>query len=255
MPTATFRFYAELNDFFSGEKGPLFSLSFGEDQTVKHLIEALGVPHTEVALILVDGEPVGFDTLVREGDRVAVYPPFRGLDLGVLSPVRPRPLPQIRFVLDTHLGRLAAYLRMIGFDTLYQNDYADQELARISSQEERILLTRDRGLLKRNLVDHGYWLRQTDPRRQLVEIMRRYDLFDAVAPFYRCMSCNGLLEPVSREEVLHRLPPRTRQYYQHFRRCCACDKLYWDGPHVQRMRQLIDWAMAQRPEKIENHES
>ena len=242
---AFFRFYAELNDFLpAGKRGISFAHSFGEDQSVKHLVEALGVPHTEVDLILVDGTPVNFATLIKERERGSVYPRFRSIDLALFpDTVRPPPLQEFRFVLDGHLGRLAAYLRMTGFDTLYRNDYEDEELARVSRDQGRILLTRDRGLLKRSAVAHGYWLRETDPRRQLVELLRRYDLYDAIDPFSRCMSCNGLLRPVAKEAINDRLPPKTRQYYHHFQLCNSCDKLYWDGPHVRRMRQLIAWAV------------
>jgi uncharacterized protein with PIN domain len=245
MPTVSFRFYSELNDFLPGGKqGVAFSHATAPDQSIKHLVEALGVPHTEVDLILVNGEPADFDHLPQEGDRVSVYPPFKAIDVTGVTRVRPRPLDEHRFVLDGHLGRLAAYLRMVGLDTLYRNDYRDEELARISQDEGRILLTRDRGLLKRNMVAYGYWVRQTNPLRQLVEVLRRYDLLNAVNPFSRCLACNGLLEEVSKEAVLERLPPKARQYYDEFRICRSCGKVYWDGSHVQRMRMLIEWAVT-----------
>jgi uncharacterized protein with PIN domain len=167
------------------------------------------------------------------------------MDITPLVHVRPQPLREPRFVLDTHLGRLAAYLRMLGFDSAYRNDYADEELARISSQEGRILLTRDRGLLKRNEVTHGYCVRGTDPRRQLVGVLRRFDLFQMVEPFARCIRCNSILQPVSKEAVSHRLQPQTRQYYEEFRICQKCDRIYWKGSHYARMRQLIDDVLGQ----------
>jgi uncharacterized protein with PIN domain len=153
--------------------------------------------------------------------------------------VRPQPLREPRFVLDTHLGRLAAYLRLLGFDTVYRNDCADEELARLSSSEGRILLTRDRGLLKRGLVTHGYCIRDTNPRQQLIEVLRRFDLCQAVAPFRRCIRCNGSLQPVSKEAISHRLLPRTRQYYDEFHICQGCDRIYWQGSHYRRMQQFI----------------
>jgi uncharacterized protein with PIN domain len=245
VPTVSFRFYAELNDFLpAGRRQVAFAHASAADQSIKHLVEALGIPHTEVDLILVNGEPVDFDCLPEEGDRISVYPPFKAIDVSGVTQVRPKPLAEHRFVLDGHLGRLAAYLRMMGFDTLYRNDYGDQELAQISRDEGRILLTRDRGLLKRNMVAYGYWLRETNPTRQLVEVLRRYDLSGAVKPFSRCLACNGLLEEVSKEAVLERLPPKARQYYDEFRMCPSCGKLYWDGSHVQRMRRLIELAVA-----------
>ena len=177
------------------------------------MIEAIGVPHTEVDLILANGESVDFDYLVENGDYVSVYPVFESVDITPLLRVRPRPLRVVRFVLDVHLGRLATYLRMIGFDALYPADYRDEELARISAEEQYILLTRDRGLLKRGQVTHGYWVRATEPRRQLVEVLRRFDLFGQTAPFRRCLRCNSLLEPVRKEEIVGRLPPKIRQCY------------------------------------------
>jgi len=247
MIQATFRFYADLNDFLPADKRQqTFSYRFGEDQSIKHLIEALGVPHPEVELILVNDRPVDFDQLLQDNARVSVFPAFRQLEVD--SPVRPPALTEYRFVLDAHLGRLANYLRMLGFDTLYRNDFDDPELARIANGEERILLTRDQGLLKRNLVTHGYWLRETDPRHQLVEVLQRFNLFKASKPFNRCLLCNGRLVSVPKASIADRIPPKAFQYYDEFYLCEECGKLYWEGSHVQRMRQLIEWAIGQAHE-------
>jgi len=167
--------------------------------------------------------------------------------------VRPRPLRQTRFVLDTHLGKLAVYLRMLGFDTWYRNDYRDEVLARISSGEGRILLTRDRGLLKRSLVTHGYWLRATKPRRQLVEVLRRFDLFGSTMPFRRCLRCNGLLQPVPKEVVIGKLGPKTREYYHEFAICRVCERVYWKGSHYRRMARFIQRILKE--EAIADQES
>jgi uncharacterized protein with PIN domain len=240
------RFYAELGDFLPREKRQVaFRHDFSGRVSVKHLIEALGVPHPEVDLVLVNGQSVGFSYLVQDGDHISVYPVFESIDISPVVRVRPRALRETRFVLDTHLGRLAAYLRMLGFDTVYGNDYADEELARIAADEGRILLTRDRGLLKRSVVTHGYCVRETAPRRRLVEVLRRFDLFDAIRPFSRCIRCNGPLEPVDAEAVADRLPPRTRQYYDEFRICQACGQIYWKGSHYERMQALIESVLAQ----------
>ncbi len=247
MKQVWFRFYAELNDFLPADKRQVgFVHSFEGRVSIKHLIEALGVPHPEVDLVLVNGRSVDFSYLVQDGDQISVYPVFESLDITPLVHLRPQPLRETRFVLDTHLGRLAAYLRMLGFDTLYRNDTADEELAQISSQERRILLTRDRGLLKRGVVTHGYCMRETAPRRQLVEVLRRFDLFQTVKPFSRCLRCNDMLQPVSKEAISHRLPPKTQQYYDEFRICQACNQIYWKGSHYQRMQQLIERVLAQR---------
>jgi uncharacterized protein with PIN domain len=183
---------------------------------------------------------VDFAYRVRDGDRISVYPVFESLDITPLVRLRPHPLRETRFVLDIHLGRLAGYLRMLGFDALYRNDYADAELARISSEQGRILLTRDRGLLKRSQVTHGYCLREIDsPRRQLAEVVRRFDLYGAVKPLQRCIRCNGLLQSIPKEGILERLPPQTRACYEEFHRCVACDRIYWKGSHYERMQEFI----------------
>ncbi|MGD8586122.1 MAG: Mut7-C RNAse domain-containing protein [Chloroflexota bacterium] len=236
MPQVFFRFYAELNDLLPAEKRQLtFAQSFKDRVTVKHLIESLGVPHAEVDLILIDGRPVGFDHIVAEGERISVYPVFESMDVGEVSRLRPRPLRESRFVLDTHLGQLASYLRLLGFDTLYRNDFEDPELARISQAEKRILLTKDRGVLKRKIVTHGYVVRETEPARQLVEVVDRFDLRGQFRPFTRCLRCNGLIESVDKAAVVDQLPADTRRYYDEFRRCASCGQVYWQGSHYQRM--------------------
>ena len=247
MNQAHFRFYAELNDFLPVERRMVsFAYSFRISPSVKDAIEALGVPHTEVDLILVNGISVDFAYRLLGDDRVSVYPVFESLDIAPLLRVRPRPLRRTRFVLDTHLGRLAAYLRMLGFDTLYRNDYEDEELARISSEEERILLTRDRGLLKRQAVSRGYCVRSTAVRQQLVEVVRRFDLFGSATPFHRCMRCNGTLRPVRKEEIIDRLPPQTRESYSEFRVCTGCGRIYWKGSHYERMQRTVRAVLGAR---------
>ena len=240
MNRAHFRFYAELNDLLPVERRMVsFAYSFQVSPSVKDAIEALGVPHTEVDLILVNGISVDFAYRLLGDDRVSVYPVFESLDIAPLLRVRPRPLRRTRFVLDTHLGRLAAYLQMLGFDTLYRNDYEDEELARISSEEERILLTRDRGLLKRQAVSRGYCIRSTAVRQQLVEVVQRFDLSGSATPFHRCMRCNGTIEPVEKEEIVDRLPPRTRESYSQFGICTGCGRIYWKGSHYERMQEMV----------------
>ncbi len=240
MQRAQLRFYAELNDFLPRERrGVAFTHWFRGSPSVKDVIESLGVPHAEVDLVLADGESVDFSWPVRDGARVSVYPVFESIDIGPLVRVRPEPLRDPRFVLDGHLGRLAAYLRMVGFDARWRNECGDEELARVAAEERRILLTRDRGLLKRRAVTHGYWLREVDPKRQLAEVLRRFDLARRVAPFRRCLCCNELLEPIRKELVADRLPPRVRERQVEFVRCGACERIYWKGSHHRRMERLI----------------
>ena len=240
MPHATFRFYQELNDFLPPQRRKVaFDYAWKGAASIKHLVEALGVPHTEVDLILVNDEPVDFAYQPQDGDRVSVYPVFEPLDISPLVRLRPRPLRETRFVLDGHLGRLAAYLRMLGFDTLWQIDWDDEMLADLSHNQQRILLTRDRGLLKRSAVTHGYWVRSTAPREQLREVLERFDLQRSVRPFTRCLACNGLLHPASFEAIKAHLLSDTARYYREFWQCGQCGKVYWQGSHYRRMLKLI----------------
>jgi len=238
------RFYGELNDFLSPEqRRKAFAHPLLLSASVKDVIESLGVPHTEVDLILVNTAPVGFRYRVRTGDYISVYPAFTSVD--VLSLLRLRaPLNDIRFVVDTHLGRLATYLRMLGFDALYETSCDDQELSRISARETRILLTRDLGLLRRGEVNYGYFVRATEPRRQLREVLRRFHLFHSAAPFERCLRCNAQLRPIAKESILDRLPPRTAECYHEFQICPACGRLYWPGSHYEHMRRLLEHVLA-----------
>jgi uncharacterized protein len=241
MPRSWFRFYAELNDFLPAERRfTEFPSDFLDIGTVKDRIESFGVPHTEVDLVLVNGISRPFDWRVQDGDHISVYPVFEALDIAGLTRLRPEPLREPKFVLDIHLGKLAAYLRMAGFDTAYRNGSADEELAAISSSEHRILLTRDIGLLKRGEVTHGYFVRETAPRLQLAEVVRRFDLGRLLRPFTRCMRCNGALQPVAKEEVAASLPPLVAELRETFQRCPGCGRVYWKGGHHQRMRTMME---------------
>jgi uncharacterized protein with PIN domain len=244
MKQAQFRFYAELNDFLPpGKRHTCFSHSFNGEQSVKHLIESIGIPHSEVDLVLADGRSVDFSHHVSDGERISVYPVFEAFDIAEVTRVRPRPLRDTRFVLDRHLGRLAAYLRMLGFDTLYRSDYADDELVRIAAGERRILLTMDRELLKRREITHGYYVRQSNPRAQVVEVLNRFDLARSLSPLDRCLRCNERLELVPKEMVLERVPARSLQYYNEFRQCPGCQRVYWSGSHYRRMQRFIEYVL------------
>ncbi len=235
------RFHAGLDNLVAlRRRGGSVSLEVAAGTTVKDLVESLGVPHTEIDVILVNGESVGFEHRVDDGDRIAVYPMSEVPAVVPLIRLTPTPLREPRFVLDVHLGRLARSLRLLGFDSVWGNDLADAELAAISVGEARVLLTRDRGLLKRAKVIHGYLVRETDPHRQIIEVLRRFDLFGAIDPFGRCLQCNGVLEPVAKEEVEHRLPLRTRQDHDEFRTCPDCGRIYWQGSHYDQLATLVE---------------
>jgi uncharacterized protein len=225
---ATFTFIDELNDFLPHyRKNIPFRLDFAPHQSLKHLIESLGIPHTEFGLVLVNEQPVDPSSRLREGDQVTVYPansPLEG---------------EACFILDNHLGQLATYLRMLGFDCLYRNDYQDDELARVAVEEGRVLLTRDRRLLMRKVIRHGYCIHQTDPPRQATEVLKRFGLPGRVKPFQRCLRCNTPLQGVDKQDILDRLEPLTKIYYNEFRICPTCLQIYWKGSHFEHMQQLI----------------
>jgi len=240
MKTAHFRFYEELNDFLSEQKRKKeFAYGFYGSPTVKDAIEAIGIPHIEIDLILVNGKSVTFDHRLSEKDTVSVYPVFESLDISPAIKLREYPLRETRFILDVHLGKLVKYLRMTGFDTLYEKYYSDSEIVEISLKDRRIILTRDRGILKYRSVTHGYWIRSQNPSEQFREVIRRFDLVNCFHPFYRCMSCNGLIKKARKDEIIDKLKPRTIQFYNDFYQCAKCSKIYWQGSHYKKMKEFI----------------
>ncbi len=242
MSQAIFRFYGGLDYFVASEQqsdAVVYPLDEKPDAkvAVKHAVEALGIPHTEVDQIAANEQVVGFDYILTADDVIDVCAWIPKPDQVNLRPPLPRP---VRFVLDTHLGRLAVYLRLLGFDALYRNDYADAILADLSQQEDRVLLTRDRGLLKRKIVEFGCCVRESDPKQQLISLLRRYQLVAEIAPWQRCLRCNELLEPVSKTEILDQLQPKTKLYFDDFQRCQGCGQIYWRGSHYDRMQAFTD---------------
>ncbi|MDQ7821522.1 MAG: Mut7-C RNAse domain-containing protein [Candidatus Eremiobacteraeota bacterium] len=248
MAMALFRFYEELNDFLPPEKRKTwFSYSFTGSPSVKDAIESLGVPHTEVDLIVANGGSVDFGYRICDNDRISVYPVFESLDISPVAVLRAKPLREPRFVLDVHLGKLAKYLRLLGFDTLYENDYSDEAIAGIASQDPgRIVLTMDRGLLKRKVITHGYCVRSRKWNEQVREVLARFDLYSQVKPFSLCLSCNGKIEHQA-DPPPGEIPPAVKRQCTEFSRCSRCGKLYWKGSHYDRMEALIGEFTA-RPE-------
>lgn len=230
MPQARFRLYDTLEDFLPArQRGKVLTVTFNGPQSVKHLLESLDVPHPEIGQVYANGQPVPLDYLVRSGDYIEAHPAPNGHPDG----------DEIRFALDGHLGRLAAYLRLLGFDTWYRPQVNDPELAQRAADENRILLTRDRDLLKRKVVRYGYWVRHLEPEAQLREVVERFALREEARPFRRCLACNGLLEPVPKAEVVHLLQPLTKRYFDEFHRCRQCGRIYWQGSHYQRLARLV----------------
>jgi len=242
---AEFRFYEELNDFLPPARRKCgFVHRFTDTPSVKDTVEALGVPHTEIDVILVDGESVGFGHRLRGGERVAVYPVFERLDVSPLVRLRPAPLRVTRFIADVHLGTLARYLRLLGFDTVWRNDLGDEEIIDRALAERRIILTRDIGILRNGRVTHGYWLRSTDPVAQLEEVVRALQLGPAFEPYTRCLECNGECVPIRRREAARVVPLQVFLVYRDFRRCAGCGRIYWPGSHLRRLDGVIERARA-----------
>jgi uncharacterized protein with PIN domain len=228
--TARFHFEETLTPLLPGnQRGGDFDYAFNGPQSVKHLIESMGIPHTEIGEVRANREIVGLDYLVHDGDQIEVRS----------AAPRRESTNEPRFVLDGHLGRLTSHLRMLGLDCLYRNDYTDAELIQIATGENRILLSRDRRLLMHKKLLHGYWVRSLEPEEQFREVVERYGLKNWIKPFRRCIRCNHLLEAVRKEDVLDRLEPLTKLYFDEFRICPACKQIYWKGSHFERMQKAI----------------
>jgi uncharacterized protein with PIN domain len=234
MKVARFDFSTSLQPLLKRDlRDKPVEMNFKGPQSVKHLIESLGIPHTEIGPLNADGKSIGLEYIVHDGDRIEVRP-VASADL----------TEEPHFVLDGHLGRLASHLRMLGLDCLYSNGYEDDELVQISVEGERILLTRDRLLLMHKIITQGYLLRSLNSTEQLHEVVKRYGLVRWVRPFQRCMNCNHPLEPVEKETVLRKLEPLTKKYYYDFKLCPACDRVYWKGSHYERMLEVIERLSA-----------
>jgi len=252
MAVATLRFYEELNDFLPHAlRKRDVTLRFEPPAPVRHLVETAGVPHTEIELVLRNGESVDLEARVGDGDRLAVYPVFESFDVAPLVRLRATPLRDPRFAADAHLGRLARDLRLLGFDTVFANDLGDDALARCAAAQGRILLTRDRQLLMRREVTHGCYLRAARPEEQLAYLVRRLQLCGLIRPFARCTACNTPVESVRAEAVAAALPPGVRRLHERFWRCAGCGRVYWQGSHWRamagRVTRLCGDAWGQTP--------
>jgi uncharacterized protein with PIN domain len=237
---ASVRFYAELNDFIK----PVFRQRKIEQPvkgrvTVKNVVESLGVPHSAIDLVLVNGNAVDFGHMVQPGDYISVYPEFESFDISGISRNRKKPLRTSRFIADAHLGKLATKLRMLGFDTLFSGELSDEEIINLAFAQKRIILTRDREMLKSGRVDHGYYVRSVQPARQLKEVIDKFDLGSQFRPFTRCLKCNGNLMKALKKEVENLVPGDIATLFQAFFRCSGCGKIYWEGSHYESMKADI----------------
>jgi uncharacterized protein with PIN domain len=241
MPLITVRYYAELNDFLPQDKRGYDGLyTIGDNQSISDFFSSIGVTPEKVDLILLNGRSVALHEKLCDGDRLSCYPVFESLNIRDTTRIRPVPLRQPRFILDVHLGKLASFLRMMGFDTLYRPDAADSQLLDISLNEERTLVSKDKELLHHDLLTRGYRVLSDDPREQLVELLHRFDLYSCVSPFSRCIRCNTLLESIQKEKIISRLPPKVQLYYDEYFYCKTCDQIFWKGSHYEKMRAFIN---------------
>jgi uncharacterized protein with PIN domain len=212
---------------------------------VGDIVRDLRLPSDGIDLILLNGAPTDLSHEVSDGDRLSLYPVFESFDISSVAKLRPKPLRSVRFVLDVHLGKLAYYLRMLGFDTVYRNDFEDEDLICVSVDEGRTLLSKDRELLADERLLRCYRVREKHPRQQLIEVLNRFDLFGSCAPLQRCIRCNVILESVEKSKILASLPPRVADAFQEFQQCPACDRVYWKGSHYERMTEFIDGILKQ----------
>ena len=241
MAQIRLHFYQSLNDFIA----PTLSSTeiihdFDRKASVKDMIESFNVPHTEVELILVNGTAVDFNYIVQHNDCIQVYPAFENLGVATSLRLRSEPSRPPVFVVDANLGKLARYLRLLGFDCLYRNDYNDDAVAKIASERQRIVLTRDRSLLQRKIITYGYFVRTDIPKIQTQEVLKRFDLYPLIKPLTRCTHCNGKLQEIDKQKIAHRLEPLTKQHYDRFLICSECEQIYWQGSHCARVKQLVD---------------
>jgi uncharacterized protein with PIN domain len=228
MASASFRFHGVLQDFLKRRhRGAAFAHDCARAASLKNAIEALGVPHTEVGRVTVNGAPATLQRTVREADRVEVFPAEE--DTGS-EPI---------FLADAHLGALARFLRMLGFDTLHEHAFTDRGIRRLAAAERRIVLSRDRELLKCREIARGCYVHALRAEAQLREVAERYGLAARARPFTRCLRCNVELRPVDKAAIEDALPPKVRAAQARFVRCDGCGRIYWPGSHYARMRAAL----------------
>lgn len=237
----TITFHGNLKELLAAGYRDTGVVSFNLDRlaSIKDVVEAYGVPHPEITRITVNGLEVDFAWLAGPDDRIDVEPIAPPFDVLSPSRLRPHPLPDIRFAVDVNVGKLASLLRLLGFDTLYQKYLPDAELAKAAVSEARILLTRDRRLLKRKIITFGHLIRAIDPVEQLQETVNLFQAAALIRPFSRCLRCNGILIEVAKDEIIHRLETLTIKYYHLFYTCRGCGQIYWQGSHQENMRNLL----------------
>ncbi len=209
--------------------------------SIKDILEGLGVLHTEIGTIVLDGQEQTFDKIARNGEHFFIYPLTPDIPPTIATTLRSEPLLNCIFLVDINVGRLARLLRMAGFDSeLVESASANSASVERAVREERILLTRNRDLLKMRILVFGRLVRSQDPEQQLKEIVDLYGLQGMLNPFSRCIACNGLLYGVEKNTIIDRLQPLTKKYYNRFKRCAGCGKIYWQGSHCDKMTAQLN---------------
>jgi len=240
MITVHLRFYEELNDFLPPKLRKVrFEKKLKFSTTVKDIIESCGVPHTEVKLILINGKSTDFNYHINDKDDISLYPIFESIDISGLTKLESSLPEEVKFIAGRNVGKLVRNLRLLGFDVVHDQYAKNSEILRKMKEDNRILLTRDRNILMCNEVQYGCYIYSNEPFKQTVEVVQRFKLVDAINAITRCSLCNSLLEPVQKKEILHRLKPLTKKYFEEFVRCTRCDKIYWHGSHHIKLRQFI----------------
>ncbi len=245
MPSVTFIFHDYLREMLKKKHRSEYSLQYDSVRkaSIKDVIESLGIPHPIIGKLTVNGREIDFNYILQHRDIVEASPLTPPVNPFIPTILRPETLDRISFVVDVNVGKLALFLRMLGFDTVYDIGFRDGKLADIAASEKRILLTRDTSLLKRKIVIHGYLLREQNPMGQLIEVIHLYDLGSMIKPLSRCIPCNGRLVPVDKETVLERLEPLTRKYYESFHLCEQCNRIYWPGSHQEQIMLFVRRAL------------
>jgi len=228
--SAQFRVHGALNDLVPPQRRHrAFVVVCPEHATIKHTAEAMGIPHTEVGIVLLDGQPADLAHRVPESGTVDLHP-------------APPPRAPLRFVADVHLAGLARRLRLLGFDCVLAGDGPDEAIARHAEREQRIVLTRDRELLKHRRVERGRYVRSLRTDAQAREVVDALDLRGHLRPFTRCLECNGELREARADEVAVRVPPAVAAVQRDYARCAGCGRVYWPGSHWRRLSALVDAA-------------
>jgi len=246
MPKGTFRFYEELNDFLPKHRRKTdFEATFKGKRSIKDMIEALGVPHTEIDLILVNGNSVDFNYILQDEDRVSVYPVFESLNITNVTRLRKIPLRRTKFIADINIGDIVKYMRVLGLDLYYDPLLSTREIIEISKRENRVILTKSRKLLKFKDVSHGIFIRPGTTTEQIRRIIDCLDIKDNIKPFSRCLRCNTLLNIVLKEKIIDRIPPKTKEFYNEYVQCRSCNKIYWKGTHFINMEKVVGQILDQ----------